>query len=85
MKWNKAIKQIETALALGKEVAIDYHRKWNTCDAHIDRVDGIVLYDWHGEQCKAVSTFFDLIDEGSHIIDDVSTDPSFFMRGADKK
>ena len=73
MKWNTAIKQIENAIAENKKIEIDYHVKWNKSNCHIDNFDSIVLYEYNGETCKAVNTWFDQINEGSHIIDDVIT------------
>lgn len=80
MKWEKAIAKIEKALAEGANVGIQYHRKWMKNDSHIDDVDKVVTYDWHGTECKAINTFNDSIDEGSHIIDDVLTDHFFGIR-----
>lgn len=71
MKWNKAVEQIEQALAADKAVSVYYHRKWMKNDAHYDKVDSVCEYDWHGETCKSVNTYNDQIDEYSHIIDEV--------------
>lgn len=74
MKWNKAIEQIEKALADGKVVEVSFHRKWarNCNEFKTDRVDCVSAYDWHGETCKGVSTFEGYgLDEGNFIIDDV--------------
>lgn len=74
MKWEKALKQIETALANNKEVEIKYHRKWakNIHDYRIGMVENVVEYDWHGDTCKAIDTYYDQVDEGTHIIDEVN-------------
>ena len=71
MKWEMAIKKIEKAMAEGKKVEIEYHRKWMKQDSHFDVVYSISEYDWHGDVCKAVSTYHDGLDEDSHIIDAV--------------
>ena len=74
MKWEKALKQIEAALTDNKEVEIKYHRKWakNIHDYRIGMVDNVVEYDWHGDTCKAINTYYDQVDEGTHIIDEVN-------------
>jgi hypothetical protein len=71
MKWNKAVAQIEEALAAGKYVEIRYHRKWMPQDAHFDKVWSVTEYKYNSQIYKAVSTYDDGIDEGSHIIDEV--------------
>lgn len=80
MNWNKAVKKIEQALAEGANVAVRYHRKWVKQESHIDDVDCISDYDWNGQICKAVNTFHDQLNEGSHIIDEVLTDYFFGTR-----
>ena len=74
MKWNKAVKQIEQALAANKDVSIKYHRKWMKQDAHHDNVYSLAEYEYNGQICKAVNTYDDLINEDSHIIDEVVED-----------
>lgn len=71
MKWNTAINKIEKALAAGSAVSVRYHRKWMLQQAHIDKVESVNEYAWEGQICKAVSTYYDLLDEGSHMIDEV--------------
>ena len=74
MKWNKAIEQIEKALADGKRVEVSFHRKWarNCNEFKTDKVDKVVSYDWHGEECKFVDTWEGYgLEEGNFIIDDV--------------
>ena len=74
MKWNKAIEQIEKALADGKRVEVSFHRKWarNCNEYKTDKVDKVVSYDWHGEECKFVDTWEGYgLEEGNFIIDDV--------------
>jgi len=71
MNWNTAIKKIEQALAAGSAVSVQYHRKWMKQDAHIDTVDKIITYDWKGETVKAVSTYHNVVDPYSYIIDEV--------------
>ena len=71
MNWNKAVKQIEQALAAGSAVSVDYHRKWMKNDCHYDKVDNVVEYEYEGQICKAVNTWHDQINESSHIIDAV--------------
>lgn len=69
MKWAKALRQIEWALANGYDVEIRYHRKWMPNDVHYDTVEFIPTYDWRGEECKAISTHHDQIDGTTHIVD----------------
>lgn len=75
MNWNKAIRQIEQALAVDKAVSVEYHRKWMKNDSHCSAVDSVVEYQWEGQICKAVNLYdyaiSDQINEGSHIIDKV--------------
>ncbi len=71
MKWETAINKIEKAMDEGKKVTIEYHRKWMKQDSHFDVVYSINEYDWHGNVCKAVTTYHDGLDEDSHIIDNV--------------
>lgn len=75
MKWEKAISQIETALANGLEVEIRYHRKWtrNANDFKWGMVTDVSEYKWHGQICKAINTHFDQLNEGTHIVDEVNT------------
>lgn len=72
MKWQKAIEKIEYALDSGRTVVIEYHRKWNLQDSHVDQVDNVVEYEYEGQICKAVNTWHDQIHESSHIIDGVA-------------
>lgn len=71
MKWNKAVEAIEQALAANKAVSVHYHRKWMKQDAHHDTVDQIISYEWDGETVKAVSTYHNVVDPYSYIIDEV--------------
>ena len=71
MKWNKAVEQIEQALAAEKAVSVHYHRKWMKQDAHYDKVDQVISYEWDGETVKAVSTYHNVVDPYSYIIDEV--------------
>lgn len=75
MKWDKAIKQIEAALAEGKTVEIQYHRKWtrNSNEYKWDIVTNVTEYDWFGQICKAVNTYHDQINEGNFIVDEINT------------
>lgn len=70
MKWTSAIKKIEKAMAEGKKVKIEYHRKWMPI-TYYGIVENVVDYEYQGERCKAVNTYHDGIDEYAHIIDDV--------------
>lgn len=72
MNWNKALTKIEAALAANRTVVIEYHRKWNLADSHVDTVESITEYEYEGRICKAVNTFNDQINESSHIIDGVA-------------
>ena len=75
MNWNKAIKQIEKALAAGSAVSVTYHRKWMKNDSHINEVEEVISYKYEGQICKALNLYYggysDQINEGSHIIDKV--------------
>jgi len=77
MKWNKAVDQIEQALATRKAVSVRYHRKWMKQDEHFDKVEIVSKYEWWNDTkccfqiCKVVNTFHDQLDESSHIIDEV--------------
>ena len=75
MNWNKAIKQIEQALAVDKAVSVEYHRKWMKNDSHILDVEEVITYTYKGQICKALNLYNgginDQINEGSHIIDKV--------------
>lgn len=71
MKWAKAIRLIEWALAQGHDVEIRYHRKWMPNDTHYDTVSYLPRYDWNGQECRAITTFHDQIDGSTHIVDDV--------------
>ena len=81
MKWNKAVQQIEAALEEGKIVEIIYHRKWMKNDSHYDTVDKIISYEWEGETVKAVSTYHNVVDPYSYIIDEVVPDYFFGKEG----
>ena len=72
MKWAKAIAKIEKALAAEKTVVIEYHRKWILQDSHVEHVESVSEYEYEGQICKAVNTFSNQINEGSHIIDGVA-------------
>ncbi|WP_458397845.1 hypothetical protein [Anaerotignum sp.] len=84
MKWSKAIAQIEEALAAGKDVEIRYHRKWMLQDAHCDKVYSVPEYEYNGQICKAVDTYCDGIDEGSHIIDAVIIEEKSYVNYFEK-
>lgn len=74
MNWNKAIRQIEQALAADKAVSVEYHRKWMKNDSHINDVEEVITYTYEGQICKALNLYngiSDQINEGSHIIDKV--------------
>ena len=71
MKWNFAIGVIEEALKYESKVSITYHRKWKKNDVHADTVDQIISYEWNGETVKAVSTYHNVVDGYSYIIDDI--------------
>lgn len=71
MKWNKAVEAIEQALAADKAVSVHYHRKWMKQDSHYDTVDQIISYEWDGETVKAISTYHNVVDPYSYIIDEV--------------
>lgn len=71
MNWNKAVKQIEQALTADVAVSVRYHRKWMKNDCHFDKIDSVTEYEYKGQICKAVTTYHDQINEGSHIIDEV--------------
>lgn len=78
MTWSKAIKKIERASSDDAlDITIIYHRKWMPNDSHIGHLDSVVEYDWRGEKCKAVSLKDDMINEDSHIIDEVIADYFF--------
>lgn len=74
MKWNKAIEQIEKAIADGKVVEVSFHRKWarNCNEFKTDKVDAVGTYDWKGETLKFVDTWEGYgLEEGNFIIDEV--------------
>lgn len=71
MKWNKAVEQIEQALAAEQAVSVRYHRRWMTKLPQFDKVDSVVEYAYAGKICKAVNTYNDQLNEGSYIIDEV--------------
>ena len=71
MRWNKALKIIETALAVDRDIEVVYHRKHNTQMYHWDKVYTISEYTYKGEQCRVVCTYGDVIDGATHIIDSV--------------
>lgn len=74
MKWNKAIDQIEKAIADGKFVEVSFHRKWarNCNEYKTDKVDAVGTYDWNGETLKFVDTWQGYgLEEGNFIIDEV--------------
>ena len=74
MKWNKAVDQIEQALAAGKAVSVRYHRKWMKQDEHFDKVYSVSRYVWNGQPLNdavAVNTYYDQLLISSHIIDEV--------------
>lgn len=78
MNWGNAVKKIEQAQAEGAlNILIRYHVKWMK-EWRMDTVDDIITYDWHGQTCKAINTFHDQLNEGSHIIDEVI--PDFFFQ-----
>ena len=76
MKWNKAIRMIEEALAENKEVEIKYHRKWNRNENEVrwSMVSHVSEYTdiKSGTVCKAVHTPFYLLDEGNWIIEEIN-------------
>ncbi len=74
MTWAKAIEKIENILDEGTEVEIRYHRKWarNCNEFKYATVDSVGTYKWHGEDLKCVHCHFDILDEGTHIIDEVT-------------
>lgn len=74
MNWDKALRQIEQALAEGKDVTVRYHRKWMTNSSRWDKVYDISEYEWDGETCKVVNTYSDQIDKAMHIIDSVEVE-----------
>ena len=65
------MEQIEQALAAKKAVSVKYHRRWMTKLPQFDKVDSVVEYAYTGEICKAVNTYNNQLNEGSHIIDEV--------------
>lgn len=71
MNWNTAVKKIEKALEAGHAVNIQYHRKWMKQNCHYDTVEQIISYEWEGETVKAVSTYHNVVDPYSYIIDEV--------------
>lgn len=71
MKWNTAIKQIEQAMAEGRQVGIEYHRKWERNSRQFDVVYSVSEYDWNDDVCKGVTTYYDILDEDNYIIDGV--------------
>lgn len=74
MKWDKAINKIEKALAAGKAVSVHYHRKWMKQDAHFDTVEQVITYDWEGKKVKAISTWHNVVDNYSYIIDEITVE-----------
>lgn len=72
MKWTKAIATIEQMQRRGERVQIEYHRKHMKNDRHFGTVDAVTAYDYNGEQCKAIITTDDAIDETTHIIDEIT-------------
>ena len=73
MKWSKAIAQIEQLLNEGKEVEIEYHRKWARNDYYFRTatVESVGTYWWFGETLKCIHISSDTLDEGTYIIDTV--------------
>lgn len=76
MKWSKAIEMIEKALADGKCVEIEYHRKWNRNSNEVrwSTVESVECYKWKGEILKAVNVPYNIIEEGNWIINSVNVD-----------
>ena len=74
MKWSKAIAQIEQLLNEGKEVEIEYHRKWARNDYYFRTaiVESVGTYWWFGETLKCIHISADTLDEGTYIIDSVT-------------
>ena len=74
MKWDRAINKIETLMAQGKEVEIQYHRKWarNVNEFKFGNVEYVGTYEWHGETLKFVRMSMVSIEEGNFIIDAVN-------------
>lgn len=71
MKWNTAIKQIEQAMAEGKKVGVEYHRKWARNGRQFDAVYSVGEYVFNGEVCEGVTTYYDILDEDNYIIDGI--------------
>lgn len=71
MKFETAVKKIEKALEAGKIVTVEYHRKWTKGERRFDRVDTVTEYEYKGETCKAITTWNDIVDGYSHIVDSV--------------
>lgn len=71
MNWNKAIKIIREAIENDNPVRIIYHRKWMKQDCHSDTVDKIISYEWKGKNATAISTYHNVVDPYSYIIDEV--------------
>ena len=74
MKWSKAIEIVDRALSEDMTVTITYHRKWcrNTNEIKTDEVEAVVSYEWNGENCKAVNTLHDQLNEGCYIIEEIT-------------
>ena len=86
MKWSKAVKIIEDAIARDDYVAVSYHRKWMTQEFRLyDPVESVSPYDWHGEECKGITTASDILTEGTHIIDEVLVDSFFYTHSGNAK
>lgn len=82
MKWLDAIKKIDKALNEGANVAVSYRPKYshNSNDLRYGDVVKITEYEYKGELCKAIQTYGNSLDEGSHTIYEVLIDYFFNTR-----
>ena len=73
MKWDKSINEIETRMAQGKEVEIQYHRKWARNDNEFvwENVDYLLPDELNGKPTKAVRTSWQIVEGSNFIIDTV--------------
>lgn len=72
MKWETAIKKIESAKASGKRVDIEYHTKYRKYDGGIERVYRTLEYQLGGVKYKDIETVTSrLMNDVVYIIDNV--------------
>lgn len=68
MKWDKAIAKIEKITAQGKTAQIEYRVRYDRYMTYCENVEKVGDYEYHGEDCKAIHTSTNLLDETSHTV-----------------